>query len=336
METSLSESTIENAVQWQAAQVSIIGSDISTATSQPQDLAAEHVRYFVDQLELWHMNLPPALQLSNLLSALGSSSLGPVQEKSMLLVHLHHLGAGSMLYRQLLASVEGSLYASQSLTNFTTAETHQYRQDAQVAAIQVARILGMMKSHEALTHRCWLTIYSAFTATNVLLFGAARSLRDDVVGDVDEQLSQANICSTSLQHCALSEPVSAHFYSMLKPTYDALRKLQQRTYEDSRRDTNPSLRSHVSREEGNADSKIRINDLLESTGSITPTGTSISLGYNADLKRAISEEAGSIVIHTAMLLKDPFGRMQSGQIGEVGVGEYPTPPPTEGAGFWFR
>lgn len=147
MENSLSESTIENAIQWQAVQVSIIASDISTATSLPHELAAEHVRYFISQLDLWHMSLPPALQLSNLLSAPGSSSLGSVQEESMLLVHLLHLGSTTMLYRQLLVSVEGTLYASQSLTNFTSAEIHQYRQDAQVAAIQVARILEIIKTH---------------------------------------------------------------------------------------------------------------------------------------------------------------------------------------------
>jgi hypothetical protein len=158
VETSLSESTIENAIQWQAVQVSIIGSDISTATSQPQELAADHMRYFVNQLDLWHMNLPSALQLSNLLSAPGSSSLGSAQERSMLMVHLLHLGAITMLYRQLLVSVEGTLYASQSLANFSAAEIHQYRQDAQVAALQVTRVLEILKTHEALTPRCWLTM----------------------------------------------------------------------------------------------------------------------------------------------------------------------------------
>jgi hypothetical protein len=158
VETTLSESTIENAIQWQAVQVSIIGSDISTATSQPHELAADHLRYFVNQLDLWHMNLPPALQLSNLLSAPGSSSLGAVQERSMLLVHLLHLGSITMLHRPLLVSVEGTLYASQSLVNFSSTETHKYRQDAQVAALQTARILEMLKNYETLTPRCWLTV----------------------------------------------------------------------------------------------------------------------------------------------------------------------------------
>jgi hypothetical protein len=76
----------------------------------------------------------------------------------MLLVHLLHLGAITMLYRQLLVSAEGTLYASQSLTNFSSADIHQYRQDAQVAAIQVARVLKIIEAHEILSPRCWLTM----------------------------------------------------------------------------------------------------------------------------------------------------------------------------------
>ncbi|TID20826.1 hypothetical protein E6O75_ATG05591 [Venturia nashicola] len=341
VECSLFESTIDNAIQWQAVQVSIIGSDISTGISQPQELAAEHFRYFADQLDLWQVKLPPALQLSNLLSSPGSSNLGSAQERSMLLAHLLHLGAITMLYRQFLISAEGTLYASQSLTNFTTAEIYQYRQDAQFAAIQVARILEMLKSHETLTPRCWSTIYGAFTATNVLLFGAARSLRDHVVGDVDDQLSQANTCLASLHYYALSDPVSARFHSMMKPTYDALRKLQHRAYEGSRRgiSLSLSLRSSIFREDGNHptpdNNRIRINDLLESPASASPTSSN-SYGDNTETRRAISEEAGGVVIHTAMLLRDPFGKMQSGQIRGFGVGDYATPPPTEMTGFWLR
>jgi hypothetical protein len=162
--------------------------------------------------------------------------------------------------------------------------------------------------------------YSAFTASNVLLFGAARSLRDHVVGDVDNQLSEANSCLTALRQCATEEPISARFLSIMKPTYDALRKLQQRAYEDSRhRSIQP-------------DSKIRINDLLESTGSSSPTS---SPSGNAAARQAISEEASTIVIHTAMLLKDPFGRTQPVH-QTFGIGGYPTPPPTDTPLFWFR
>jgi hypothetical protein len=162
--------------------------------------------------------------------------------------------------------------------------------------------------------------YSAFTATNVLLFGAARSIRDHVVGDVDNQLSEANSCLVTLRQCANEEPISARFFSIMKPTYDALRRLQQRAYEDSRRRSCPP------------DSKIRINDLLESSGSTSPISTSYG---NVEVKRVISEEASTVVIHLAMLLKDPFGRTQPVH-QSFGIGEYPTPPPTDMPLYWFR
>jgi hypothetical protein len=102
------------------------------------------------------MNLPPALQLSTLLSTPGASSLGPAQERSMLMVHLLHLDAVTMLYRQLLVSVEGTLYASQSLASFSSTEIQQYRQNAQVAAIQIARVLEVLHTNKWLSPRCWL------------------------------------------------------------------------------------------------------------------------------------------------------------------------------------
>jgi hypothetical protein len=156
VDTSLSESSIENAIQWQAVQISIIGSDIFTATSQSQELAADHVRYFVTQLDLWQRNLPPALQICTLLSSPRTSSLAPSQERSMFLVHLLYLGAITLLYRQLLVSAEGTLCASQSIANFSPAEMHQYRLDAQFASLQIARVVEHLRSDEELTPRSWL------------------------------------------------------------------------------------------------------------------------------------------------------------------------------------
>jgi hypothetical protein len=161
--------------------------------------------------------------------------------------------------------------------------------------------------------------YWAFTASNILLFGAARSLRDHVVGDVDNQLSGADSCISILQLCAKDEPIAARFLSMMKPTYDALRSLQQRAYEYSQRHNTP-------------DRKLRINDLLESTTSAPSPPSPRS---DPAVSQAISEDASATVQHISTVLKDPFGRLQPVH-QTFGPGEYPTPPPSDMPLFWFR
>lgn len=141
-----------------------------------------------------------------------------------------------------------------------------------------------------------------------------------MVGDVDNQLSGTDSCLEVLRLCAKDEPIAARFLGMMKPTYDALRNLQQRAYEDSRR-CNQS------------DNKIRINDLLESTTLHGSMPSSPRIDPVAG--RVISEEASMIVMHATMLLKDPFGRIQPAH-QSFGIGEYPTPPPSDIPLCWFR
>ena len=127
------------------------------AVSRPNPISPEDVKYFAGQLDMWQKDLPKALQLGTLLSP-HATSLVLYQERAILMVHILYLGAAICLYRQYLVAGEESLQLSHPTPKIDPAELRQYRMDCQMAAGQTARLLGLIKSYEAWTPRCWIVM----------------------------------------------------------------------------------------------------------------------------------------------------------------------------------
>lgn len=148
--------------------------------------------------------------------------------------------------------------------------------------------------------------YCAFSACNVLLFGAALALRNRSTNEHDRLISHAHACLSTLQACASGEPVAARYLDTITPIYEGLRRLRESP--------------HVDFVRRKSEHKISIHDLLSKESE---TVTEKWCGVDRELPGLMGMVTG--------LLKDPFGRVQ-----ESSTQPYPTPPSPTDALFWFR
>lgn len=140
-------------IQWQAARIAIIGSEITTATRQSENVSAGVVRYLASQLDLWQKELPQELQLGTMLSSQGSN-YGAHNERAMLIVHVFYLGSVILLYSQPLMAAENSARGY-----VETLDLQQYRSTCLTAGEQIARLLSVVTGNETWAPRCWLIMY---------------------------------------------------------------------------------------------------------------------------------------------------------------------------------
>lgn len=109
--------------------------------------------YLIGKLDAWQHNLPVPLQLMALISS-GKNKLSSAQERAMLMVHILYLGAVILLYRQLLVAADIGRDSGQLA--IPEREIAKYQAACEMAAQQVARVLGVVKFDGYCTLRCWL------------------------------------------------------------------------------------------------------------------------------------------------------------------------------------
>jgi len=300
IEPILSEGSVENAVQWQAARIASIGSEISTAIQQQETISTGAVHYLASQLEHWQKELPRELQLGTLLSSQGSR-VEPHNERAMLIVHIFYLGSVVILYGQPLVAAENSPSGC-----VEPSDLYRYRSICLRAGEQIARLLSVVTGNQTWAPRSWLIIYWAFSACNVLLFGAAQALRERATNEHDRLISHARSCLSTLQSCASEEPVAARYLDTITPIYEGLHRLRESP--------------HVNFVRRKSEHKISIHDLLTTD---TSSATEKCAG--------IDEELPGVMRMVTSLLRDPFGRLHDNSNEP-----YPTPPSPTDALFWFR
>ncbi|KIW02589.1 uncharacterized protein PV09_06039 [Verruconis gallopava] len=305
VEPNIPDSSIENAIQWQAVRIAIIGNEISTIIRQQNDVPQEAIRYLSGQLELWQRELPHIMQLASILSS-NSGSIGRLNEQAMLVVHIIYLGAMMLLYGQSLSS------AHEPDGKTDNPEMVNHRAICLVAGEQISGLIKTISSSQSWSPWSFFHIYWVFNACNVLLLGAAQALRNRSTNDYDRLISHARTCLSSLESCAQDEPVASRYLSMMAPIYEALKRLRESP--------------HVELKRRKSEHKISINDLLASDdGARSPT----SLGrWNT-----IDDELPGIIQQVTVLLRDPFGRAQQNSVADE---QYPTPPSNADMLFWFR
>ncbi|KAF2399430.1 hypothetical protein EJ06DRAFT_582757 [Trichodelitschia bisporula] len=152
-------------------------SDISSAThpSSPP-LTPDHLRCFASQLSAWTETLEPPLALPSLLSPPWRPTLTPPQTHAMLLIHILHLTATTLLYRAPLLSDHRHLSAPSSPlhprfdTHLQPADHAQCRAELDRATSTAAQVLERLNDAPALEPWCFLLIPLAFTlSTSTLL-----------------------------------------------------------------------------------------------------------------------------------------------------------------------
>jgi hypothetical protein len=149
VEPVIADGSLENAIQWQAVRIAVITNEVCTVIRQSSPVPSEAVRYLASQLDLWQKQLPHELQLSMLLSP-NDVSVGPENERAMLIVHIFYLGTVILLYGRPLVAAE------ESGRDIETPEVQNYRSTSLVAGEQISRLMTVINSSSSWTSRNWL------------------------------------------------------------------------------------------------------------------------------------------------------------------------------------
>jgi hypothetical protein len=133
----------------------VIAAEVSHAVQQSEQITAASMDYLIGKLDGWQHELPAPLQLISLISSRNGTLSAP-EERAMLMVHILYLGAVILLYRQLLVAADTDRETRQWTLAITERDVARYQAGCEMAAQQVARVLGVVKLEVYCTLRCWL------------------------------------------------------------------------------------------------------------------------------------------------------------------------------------
>lgn len=133
----------------------VIAAEVSRAVQQSEQITAACMDYLIGKLDGWQHELSAPLQLISLASN-GKNALSASEERAMLMVHILYLGAVMLLYRQLLVSADTDQQAGQWTLAIPERALVKCQAGCEMAAQQVARVLGVLKLEGYCTLRCWL------------------------------------------------------------------------------------------------------------------------------------------------------------------------------------
>ncbi|KAL4898829.1 hypothetical protein BDW74DRAFT_184353 [Aspergillus multicolor] len=201
------------------------------------------------QLDLWHQSLPPQLHLA----ALNKPEKGVtiLQERAIYLMHMLYIDSRLQLYCQLFK-------ASGENRDGTGIGLHQIAPDSRLSletlfkqvpkhicdmhtnfSIQLARMITLMFSHEAIMTRCWLVIRSAFDSCIVLLLGVCQKyFAGSDTTDIAEIFAHVESCLEVLRFCGRHDIVANRLGDLLDPVLGQLSHMSMRS-SPSLRDAGP-------------------------------------------------------------------------------------------------
>ncbi|KAL4757333.1 Zn(II)2Cys6 transcription factor [Aspergillus foveolatus] len=178
------------------------------------------------KLDLWHQGLPPQLHLAALNKP--EKSVTVLQERAIYMMHMLYIDSRLQLYCQLLK-------ASQSGTNGTGIGADQFQQDPGCSpetlfkqvpkhiydvhtdfSIQLARIIMLMFSNEAIMTRCWLVIRSAFDSCIVLLLGVCHKYFTGAeITDITDIFTHIESCLKVIRFCGRRDIAASRLDDLL-------------------------------------------------------------------------------------------------------------------------
>ncbi|KAL4902117.1 hypothetical protein BDW74DRAFT_67162 [Aspergillus multicolor] len=215
-------------IQSQMTRLSLLASGIKNEMVLFKDNYWAHADRLSLQLDLWHQDLPLQLRLA----ALNKPEKGvtALQERAIYIIHVLYINSRLQLYCQLFK-------ASQSGTNGTGISMHQINHNPRLSletlfkqipkhicdvytdfSIQLARIITLMFSSEAIITRCWIVIRSAFNSCIVLLLGVCQKyFTGTKTTDINNIFAHVESCLKVLRFCGRRDIAANRLGDLLDP-----------------------------------------------------------------------------------------------------------------------
>ncbi|KAL2847130.1 hypothetical protein BJX68DRAFT_240252 [Aspergillus pseudodeflectus] len=175
------------------------------------------------QLDTWHRELPPCLQLSSLTS--GESNASECVRRPLLFMHMTHISSHITLYERVMYTVlKEAMGASdkQMIREVFRLPADAIRIYGSFAQ-QLARIVKLLYDEEAVLVRCWLTIHASFHATIVLLMLATQHLALAVPQpSILKDMEHIRACLKVLQYCANYDIAAMRLVDIVSPLINRL------------------------------------------------------------------------------------------------------------------
>ncbi|KAK2070011.1 hypothetical protein P8C59_004548 [Phyllachora maydis] len=217
-------SAVAELVQTEMIKISLLSGNILKMHLASRDFDKHTVECIIRDLQEWHNQLPPQIQLGKL----SEQDLPDSVRRSIFHVHLLYLGAFMLLYRRIASRYfqlvprkdvtrkDAQVPTCKSLEGLLLAHAEQ----GVVAAQHSARILGLLLADDGIARRCWLVIFQANTACIVLLHTALQKrLHHFPETDWGEDLTLARHCLNTLKFCGSKDIVALEFHDRLSPMH---------------------------------------------------------------------------------------------------------------------
>lgn len=208
------------------ASLGVLMGAITADVVAPESVHINTIKTYSDRLKAWHANLPDCLTLS---TAVRESYDSPLKN-STLLIHCAYLGSIILLTRRLhvervvtRVGTGGRFDASSHASSSRGDVQEEFSRMCVSAARQLATVVGMLRTENRLTRRCWLIIQSSYTAALIIsLKVATHRGRPTLESAFTENMSLISRCLLVLSHCATFDAVAARYLQILNPIHAAL------------------------------------------------------------------------------------------------------------------
>lgn len=148
-----SEIDVEDMVQIQMVKIAVLKRNILHINMQFPHMTSFTVDTVKQDLSKWYDQLPPIMQLKNLLRNHSDMSVDRDLRRTIYLVHLLYLGALMLLYRRI--TVQSKRITPIAQLDSPRSWIRKLATDSAVAAEQSARILGLLLDEDGIFERCW-------------------------------------------------------------------------------------------------------------------------------------------------------------------------------------
>jgi hypothetical protein len=286
-------------IQYHMTKLALIGSEIQNEIiSSPQDYWS-HADPLSVKLDLWYQELPPELHLAALSRLEEEKTVTELQKRGTYMMHLLYIDSRLQLCCQLLNAAQMT-WRSDPDPLFLQTLCRQVPEaffDIHTGfAIQLAKILRLMFTNQAIMTRCWVVMRSAFDTCIVLLLGVCRKyFTASGTWDLSEILSHVDTCFQVLCFCASHDVAAKRLRDLICPVHAQLRRMSSRASGRTGDVSGDILRIMEQQEQQQQEQDQEQDQRLEETD-----GNKMMIGYLLDGK---ASEALTLVGMTHNLLK---------------------------------
>ncbi|CUS07550.1 unnamed protein product [Tuber aestivum] len=251
-------SSQRNSLQTEIVNIGLLASRILKSVFASPAINLQLVCDHMAKLKLRYDNLPESMKP-------GKSELAPgeyLADTSQFTLHMVYLGTVILLTRRVL--VELASGAGGGSFEGSSGEALGLAQTCLSAGRQTSELLGNLYSHKDLFKNCWVTIYSSFNASLILLFYTAqRRTLEQPYPQYREDLDAAARCTRIVEYCAEHDDLANCYLGLLKPfrqaAGDGIDTTSYRTSSDSNESpetSDPSSEDSSTSSESSGDAEI--------------------------------------------------------------------------------